>query len=67
MKHYGKQLNGLCKQASVEKDPQKVQRLVEKIFQFIEAEQKRLSGNAPLNPVDSRSEQSRLVRAAPIG
>jgi len=67
MKHYAKQLNRLSKQASVEKDPQKAQRLIEKIFQFIEAEQKGLSGNAPLNPAHFRSEQSKLVRATPIG
>jgi hypothetical protein len=67
MKHYAKQWNRLCKQASVEQDPQKVRRLIEKIFEFIEAEQKRLRGNAPLNHAASRGEQSRLVRAAPIG
>jgi hypothetical protein len=68
MENFAKQLNRLYKQASVEKDPQKFQRLIEKIFQFIEADQKRQSGNAPLNHADSRSEQSRLVVwAAPIG
>ena len=66
MKHYAKQWNRLCRQASVEQDPQKVQRLIEKIFQFLEAEQDRLRGNAPLNQADSRSEQSRLARTAPI-
>jgi hypothetical protein len=67
MKHYAKQLNRLYKQASVEQDPQKVRRLIEKIFEFIEAQQKRPSGHAPLNHADPRGEQSRLVRAAPIG
>ena len=66
MKHYDKQWNRLCRQVLVEKDPHKVQRFVEEIFQFIETEQKNLSGNAPLNHADSHSEQSKLVRAAAI-
>jgi hypothetical protein len=67
MKDHAKELYLLYKQASVEQDPQKFKGLITKIFQFLEADQKRLRGNAPSKHADSRSVQGRLVQEAPIG
>jgi len=59
MKQYAEEWNRLYKQALVEQDPQKVQRLIEEIFRFLE---KRLSSSASPKHADFRSAQSRLLR-----
>jgi uncharacterized FlaG/YvyC family protein len=44
----------LCEQASKEQDPKKLAELVEEINRLLEAKQRRLSGNPPKPPGESR-------------